>query len=101
MSLGGQTTRENLCVACHSCNEFKRDLTVATDPDTGTDVPLFHPNRTPWRDHFRWSDDFTHVVGTSATGRATVGALHLNHDDIVEARRRWTLVGWYPPVRDL
>jgi hypothetical protein len=30
-----------------------------------------------------------------------VVALNLNHPDIVEARRRWTRVGWHPPQEDL
>ena len=42
---GGQTVRENLCVACHSCNEFKGAQVEAQDPLTGRRVPLFHPRQ--------------------------------------------------------
>lgn len=30
-SKGGETTFENLCLACRSCNEFKADSTAAID----------------------------------------------------------------------
>jgi HNH endonuclease len=33
-SKGGETTFENLCLSCRSCNEFKADLTEAIDPIT-------------------------------------------------------------------
>src|SRR5262245_36411990 len=42
----------------------------AVDPDTGRRVPLFHPRRQRWSDHFRW-EGFT-IVGLTPTGRATV-----------------------------
>jgi len=35
---GGQTVRENLCVACHSCNEFKGAQVEVLDPITGQQV---------------------------------------------------------------
>jgi 5-methylcytosine-specific restriction endonuclease McrA len=43
ISKGGKTTFENVCLACHSCNEFKGDATQALDPLTGETVPLFNP----------------------------------------------------------
>lgn len=98
---GGETTQENLCVACHSCNEFKGAKTEAEDPLTGERVPLFHPRRHRWNDHFSWSEDGTMIIGLSAVGRATVQALNMNHLDVVEARRRWVRVGWHPPAEDL
>jgi 5-methylcytosine-specific restriction endonuclease McrA len=42
---GGQTVWENLCVACHSCNEFKGSQVAADDPLTGERVSLFHPRQ--------------------------------------------------------
>jgi 5-methylcytosine-specific restriction endonuclease McrA len=49
---GGQPTWENLCVACHSCNEFKGAQTEARDPLTGKRVRLFHPRQQQWSEHF-------------------------------------------------
>ena len=97
----GQTVWENLCVACHSCNEYKGAQVQAQDPLTGEFVPLFHPRQQLWREHFCWSDDGSNVQGLTPTGRATVTALNMNHPVIVEARRRWVQVGWHPPRNDI
>lgn len=94
---GGQTVLENLCMACHSCNEFKGAQVEAQDPLTGERTPLFHPRRQQWDEHFRWSEDSSEIIGLTPTGRATVVALNMNHPAIVEARRRWARVGWHPP----
>lgn len=97
---GGQTVWDNLCVACHACNEYKGAQVQAQDPLTDELAPLFHPRRQPWRGHFCWSEDGGHIVGLTPTGRATVAALNMNHLLIVEARRRWVQVGWHPPPDD-
>jgi hypothetical protein len=97
---GGQTVWDNLCVACHACNEYKGAQVQAQDPLTDKVTPLFHPRRQPWREHFCWSEDGSHIVGLTAAGRATVAALNMNHSVIVEARRRWVQVGWHPPPDD-
>jgi hypothetical protein len=98
---GGQTVRENLCLACHSCNEFKGAQVEAQDPLTGQIVPLFHPRWQQWRQHFCWSEDGSRIIGLTPVGRATVAALNMNHPVIVEARRRWARVGWHPPQEDV
>lgn len=98
---GGLTELENLCLACHACNEFKGSQLVAPDPLTGTVSHLFHPRHQRWKEHFRWVADGTQIIGRTAIGRATVAALNLNHPLIVEARRRWVAVGWHPPSEDV
>lgn len=98
---GGQTVWENLCVACHSCNEFKGAQIKAHDSQTGQRVPLFHPRQQLWSEHFRWSEDSSTIIGLTPAGRATVAALNMNHPTIVEARRRWARVGWHPPQDDV
>jgi HNH endonuclease len=98
---GGQTVRENLCVACHSCNEFKGAQVAVPDPTTGQQVRLFHPRQQHWQEHFCWSEHGSHIIGLTAVGRATVVALNMNHPLIVEARGRWVQVGWHPPQDDL
>lgn len=98
VSKGGETTFENLCLACRSCNEFKSDSAEATDPLTGEIVPLFNPRTQRWLDHFRWSPDGTRVEGLTALGRATIVCLRMNNPVIIVARSRWTLGGWHPPT---
>jgi len=97
IAAGGPTTRENLWLACRSCNEFKGYCTHARDPDTGTMVLLFNPRTMDWRTHFTWDEDKTHIIGASPIGRATVEALQLNRPLLVKARHRWVAAGWPPP----
>ncbi|HLE29615.1 MAG TPA: HNH endonuclease [Anaerolineales bacterium] len=97
IALGGQTIRENLWLACYRCNEFKGDRTHAVDPETNETVALFNPRTQGWREHFDWSMDGTRIVGQTPCSRATVVALRLNNDYMVEARRYWVEAGWHPP----
>ncbi|MBW4523366.1 MAG: HNH endonuclease [Scytolyngbya sp. HA4215-MV1] len=96
-SKGGTTTFENVCLACRSCNEFKSDLSEASDPLTGETASLFNPRQQHWIAHFAWSEDGTRVEGLTPIGRVTVLALQMNHAMIVVARRRWVSSGWHPP----
>lgn len=97
LSKDGPTNFDNLCLACWSCNEFKRNLTEGEDPLTGETVHLFHPRQQKWSEHFQWSPDGVRVEGITSIGRATVIALRMNREPIITARRRWVLVGWHPP----
>lgn len=99
-SKGGEATFENICLACRACNEFKSDVTTATDLLTGASAILFNPRLQRWIDHFEWSEDGTKIQGITPTGSATVAALQMNHTAIVIARRRWVFSSWHPPVND-
>ena len=94
---GGPTMFDNLCFACRRCNEFKGSAITGHDPLTDEVVPLFHPRTQTWHDHFTWDASGTHIIGLTATGRATVLALKMNNETIAYARRRWVSVGWHPP----
>jgi hypothetical protein len=95
---GGTDEESNLWLSCPLCNRYKGDRTGATDPETGATVPLFHPRRQRWSDHFRWSADGLRILGLTPTGRATVAALHLDDDqDALIVRSYWVLAGWHPP----
>jgi hypothetical protein len=96
-SLGGQTVRENLWLACYRCNKFKGNRIEANDPLTGQSVPLFHPRRQRWAEHFRWDATGTLILGLTPCGRATVVALQMNNEYITETRRFWSMVGRHPP----
>ena len=94
---GGGTIFENLCRACRHCNEAKGEQTEAIDPLTGENVPLYHPRRQLWSQHFAWDQAGIHLLGLTATGRATLIALDINNALILFARRRWVNAGWHPP----
>ena len=49
-------------------------------------VPLYHPRQHRWPDHFAWNEDTTIVIGLTPTGRATVEALRLNRENVVNLR---------------
>ncbi len=100
-SLDGPTISENLALACHGCNQHKSDRTTAPDPITGLSVPLFHPQRQRWQDHFRWNDDFTLMLGLTSTGRATIAALHLNRAGLMNLRRVLYAIGEHPPASEV
>src|SRR5262249_38415978 len=72
----GPTALNNLALACVSCSLRKEARRSARDPATGRTVPLFHPRRQRWADHFRW--DGVRLEGLTPTGRATVAALQMN-----------------------
>ncbi|MCA9870164.1 MAG: HNH endonuclease [Caldilineae bacterium] len=97
-ALGGTDDPSNLCAACYRCNEYKGAKTHDLDPVSGEFVPLFHPRLNLWREHLVWTNGGTHIAGVTATGRATVLALRLNNDHIVEARVLWIARQWHPPV---
>ena len=95
---GGVTEVDNLCLVCFSCNVSKGAQQSALDPETGEHVSLYHPVRERWADHFKWSEDGTHIDGRTSEGRATVVALKMNNPTVVFARRRWVSAGWHPPA---
>lgn len=97
-SKGGDTSFQNLCLACRNCNEFKSDTTQACDPLTGKPALLFNPRLQKWTEHFAWNLDSTKVEGLTAIGRATIVALRMNNAIIVAARWRWAISGWHPPI---
>jgi len=92
----GANTIDNLALACQGCNNHKYTKTYANDPITGQQVPLFHPRRHSWQDHFAWNEDFTLIVGVTPTGRATVAALQLNRPGLVNLRRILHAAGEHP-----
>ena len=71
---------------------------MASDPVSGLVTPLFHPRQQRWGEHFRWSEDFTEIIGFTPAGRATVAVLHLNRSGLVNMRRILYAAGEHPPI---
>ncbi len=95
LTCGSTTTEDNLALACPSCNLHKSDRSHAVDPDTQETAVLFHPRRQRWSDVFAWDD--RRMVGMTATGRATIQALNLNHPRRLRVRDAEALFGLFPP----
>lgn len=72
LAAGGADTADNLALACQGCNGGKHDHISAADPLTGEIVPLYHPRRDNWHEHFTWNSDQTRLLGLTPTGRATI-----------------------------
>jgi HNH endonuclease len=94
---GGKTSADNLALSCQGCNSHKASKTAAADPVTGLTVPLFNPREQRWRDHFSWSEDHVQITGLTSVGRATVEALQLNREGLVNMRRVLYAIGEHPP----
>jgi 5-methylcytosine-specific restriction endonuclease McrA len=94
---GGTNELANLALSCLGCNNHKHTAVEATDPVSGEIVSLFHPRLERWEDHFRWSEDFTLVVGKTPTGRATIERLKLNREGVINLRRVLSQMGEHPP----
>ena len=100
LSKGGVDSLDNLALACFHCNRRKSDYLVGIDPESGIEVPLFNPRRDRWSDHFIWSVDGLLIVGLTASGRATIAALLLNRDRVIQIRAADKEIGRHPPGND-
>lgn len=96
-SAEGASVLENLAWSCMGCNGHKHVKTQATDPETGETVALFHPRQQIWDEHFGWNETFTQVVGRTPCGRATVEALYLNREGVMNLRLVLANAGLHPP----
>jgi hypothetical protein len=88
---GGPDDADNLALSCGYCNHHKGPNIASLDPQTGTLVPLYHPRRDQWSDHFGWDD--TVVVGKTPIGRATAELLGMNHWQRIELRENLQNLG--------
>jgi len=96
-SKGGETALDNLALACQGCNNHKYNKTESVDPVTVESVPLYHPRQQKWEAHFSWNEDFTLIIGLTKIGRATIDALQLNREGLVNLRRVLYRVNEHPP----
>jgi HNH endonuclease len=85
--LGGTNELINLALACDGCNSFKWIFIIGFDKTTNTMVSLFNPREEDWKVHFMWNEDFTLIIGNTATGRATVDLLQLNRQGLINIRK--------------
>ena len=69
----GQTSLENLCLACAQCNASKGSNIAGYDPVTGKLTSLFNPRTHIWTEHFHWNGPT--LVGTTPIARANSVAI--------------------------
>jgi hypothetical protein len=90
---GGQTTEDNLALACFRCNRYKGPNPGSFDPLTKQLVPFFNPRMQRWSDHFKL--DGVVFQPLTAEARVTVIILRLNDEERVVERLRLQVVGLY------
>lgn len=95
-ALGGSNRASNLALACQGCNGFKGVRVTAFDAVSEQDVPLFHPRRDVWPEHFRWSEDHLALRALTPIGRATIDCLQLNRLGVRNLREGLWALGRHP-----
>lgn len=88
---GGSDDPDNLCLACDRCNLHKGPNLTAIDPVSGSIVPLFHPRRDDWAEHFELRGP--RIVGKTPVGRATALLMQMNSPRRRELRQRLLVDG--------
>jgi hypothetical protein len=91
---GGETSAENLALACFDCNRFKGSDIASIDSVSGKLIPLFNPRTQNWEDHFRI--DGGRIVPLTSVGRVTERLLKFNLPERVEVRELLFRTGHYP-----
>ena len=86
----------NLANACQGCNNRKYTSIEGLDLVTGASVPLYHPRRDKWSEHFAWNEDFSLVIGLTPIGRATTVKLDLNRKGVVNLCKVLAPLGLHP-----
>lgn len=84
---GGETISENLPLSCVLCNRRKGTDLASIDSETGEIIPLFHPRKQKWTEHFRFES--SRIVPLTAVARATLRLLDLNHRSRIVERAHW------------
>jgi hypothetical protein len=91
---GGETTAQNLALACFDCNRFKGSDIASIDPASGELTSLFNPRTQSWHDHFRIESGV--IIPMTSVGRGTEKLLKFNLPERVEVREILSKTGRYP-----
>jgi 5-methylcytosine-specific restriction endonuclease McrA len=90
----GETTADNLALSCLSCNRHKGSDFATIDQLTKEIVPLFHPRRQVWDEHF--SLENARIEGKTQIGQGTTRLLQFNVPNRVLERQVLMSQGQYP-----
>ena len=92
---GGESTLDNLALACFDCNRFKGSDMASIDPESHKLTRLFNPRTQEWSEHLSIAGGI--IKPLTAIGRVTESLLRLNLERRVEVRQILASVGRYPP----
>jgi hypothetical protein len=93
---GGADAEFNLALACRSCNLHKGTRISAIEPESDTEVRLFHPRQDQWDEHFQVDSDSGTLAGKTSIGRVTIACLEMNSQAQVTARQLWIRLSLFP-----
>ncbi len=93
---GGESTDDNLVLACLPCNRHKGSDLTSIDPLAGAITPLFNPRNQIWAEHFQLEGGA--IVGITATGRTTIFLLQMNETSRLQLRQALAVQGLYPDL---
>lgn len=82
---GGETVESNLALSCTLCNKYKGSDLASIDWQSGEVVPLYHPRKQQWTEHFRLKR--TEITALTPTGRVTLKLLQINRHDRIQERQ--------------
>ena len=91
---GGNTSAENLALACLRCNRRKGPNVGSFDPETGALVPFYNPRTQNWKHHFRLDSGIIQPLTPEA--RVTVKILRLNDEQQIEELEQLIALDLYP-----
>jgi hypothetical protein len=91
---GGESSADNLALACLRCNRHKGPNVGSFDPLTGQLTPFFNPRQQQWEEHFRLEE--AEIIPLTPEARVTVRILRLNDADRMAERQALLNAGLYP-----
>ncbi|MDM8557458.1 HNH endonuclease [Candidatus Parabeggiatoa sp. HSG14] len=91
---GGLTEEDNLALSCAVCNKHKGSDLASIDPETKQIVPLYHPRRDCWNEHFKLHS--ARLISLTLTGNVTIRLLQLNRSDRIEERELLIMAKMFP-----
>jgi HNH endonuclease len=93
---GGESTDDNLVLACLPCNRHKGSDLTSIDPLTGVITPLFNPRTQIWSEHFQIEGGS--ILGITAIGRTTIFLLQIDEISRIQLRQALSVQGLYPDL---
>lgn len=82
---GGETTLENLALACFDCNRHKGTDIAGYDDLTGNLTAFFNPRTQIWTEHFQMQN--AEIVPLTPEARVIIKILKLNNEERIEQRQ--------------
>lgn len=103
ISAGGQSTDENLALACVGCSLHKAARLTAPDPETGNNMPLFHPRQDEWPHPLQLGRCSNRRVNTNRTSHGNCFKNESANHDLYSSRgspirpsSSYFLIVWFP-----